>query len=299
MTASMEKSPESLTFGSPFDDEDADLIIRSSDNVDFRVYRVILSKASPVFRTTLSLPQPVTRDTRASREPCPVIDLAEGSNTIAPLLTSIYPIVFATTSRGADDEDWSLDDLIAILAAAKKYEMASASERVLQSFADAAFLRDKPIEAFCAAHKYKLEAPARLAAKACLQVRLNLDIVGDKLTFLDGQALQHLWRYHRACSAAAVTFFDHGYDGTGLGFRETDDTEPWWEATTAMLALRQCPDRNSCTHHSLRMVFAGYECSLNVNSQWHDYLARARAALQDQPCADALLRDDVLRASLL
>ena len=42
----------------PFDDDDADIIFRSSDADDFRLYRVILAKASPVFRTMLQLPQP-------------------------------------------------------------------------------------------------------------------------------------------------------------------------------------------------------------------------------------------------
>ncbi|KAI0272559.1 hypothetical protein BC834DRAFT_857294 [Gloeopeniophorella convolvens] len=42
-------------FGPPFDDADADIILRSTDNVDFRVYSVILSKASAVFR---DLPPP-------------------------------------------------------------------------------------------------------------------------------------------------------------------------------------------------------------------------------------------------
>ncbi|KAI0272561.1 hypothetical protein BC834DRAFT_353248 [Gloeopeniophorella convolvens] len=302
MAASTEMSSEPRAFGSPFDDEDADLIIRSSDNVDFRVYKAILSKASPVFRTTLSLPQPATRDTRASREPCPVIDLAEGSKIIAPLLTSIHPVVFATTSRGADDEEWSLDDLIAILAAAKKYDMASASERVLQSFADAAFLRDKPIEAFCAAHKYKLEAPARIAAKACLQVRLNLDIVGEKLPFLDGQALHHLWRFHRACSAAATAAFRN--DSLEL---PTVDPDDWWRTATS---TESCP----CRKHSFTVIFKPrtrprssfgaveenhfvakrVTIDTRLNGLWLNYMKRALAALGEQPSTNALLRPDVL-----
>ncbi|KAJ7678647.1 hypothetical protein B0H17DRAFT_944343 [Mycena rosella] len=46
--------------GSPFDDISADVILRSSDGIDFRVYRVVLSLASPFFKQMFSLPQPVT-----------------------------------------------------------------------------------------------------------------------------------------------------------------------------------------------------------------------------------------------
>ncbi|KAJ6607946.1 hypothetical protein B0H10DRAFT_1816815 [Mycena sp. CBHHK59/15] len=41
--------------GAPFDDEDVDMILRSSDLVDFRVHKLFLSKASLVFRDMISL----------------------------------------------------------------------------------------------------------------------------------------------------------------------------------------------------------------------------------------------------
>ncbi|KAI0272560.1 hypothetical protein BC834DRAFT_857301 [Gloeopeniophorella convolvens] len=200
------------------------------------------------------------------------------------MLTTAFP--------EAGGEGRSLDDLINILAAAKKYDVASASERFLQSFADAAFLRDKPIEAFCAAYKYKLEAPARLAAKACLQVRLNLDLIGYKLSFLDGQALQHLWQYHRTCSVAAVTIFKDDNDGhqprinlVGIG-----DRDPWWST----LLLKDRLVCSHCTHHTLSFIGYPDVRSIMVNSRWRDYLSRACTALREQPGTSALLRDDVL-----
>lgn len=43
----------------PFNDPDkaADIILRSGDNVDFYVYRIVLSLASPFFKYMFSLPQ--------------------------------------------------------------------------------------------------------------------------------------------------------------------------------------------------------------------------------------------------
>ncbi|KZP05265.1 hypothetical protein FIBSPDRAFT_680381, partial [Athelia psychrophila] len=41
-----------------FDDHKADVILRSSNNVDFRCYKVLLSFASTFFDGMFSLPQP-------------------------------------------------------------------------------------------------------------------------------------------------------------------------------------------------------------------------------------------------
>lgn len=47
-----------LTIASPpFDDPEADIILRSSDNVDFHVYKFLLSLVSPVFKSMFALPQ--------------------------------------------------------------------------------------------------------------------------------------------------------------------------------------------------------------------------------------------------
>ncbi|KZP24507.1 hypothetical protein FIBSPDRAFT_713764, partial [Athelia psychrophila] len=41
----------------PFDHPDGDIILRASDSVDFRVFKLFLSFASPFFRQLFSLPQ--------------------------------------------------------------------------------------------------------------------------------------------------------------------------------------------------------------------------------------------------
>ncbi|KAJ7142265.1 hypothetical protein C8R44DRAFT_592907, partial [Mycena epipterygia] len=44
----------------PFDDPGADVILRSSDGIDFRVHRLVLSLASPFFTSMFTLPQPIS-----------------------------------------------------------------------------------------------------------------------------------------------------------------------------------------------------------------------------------------------
>ncbi|KAI0305826.1 hypothetical protein B0F90DRAFT_1609499, partial [Multifurca ochricompacta] len=66
----------------PFDDADADIILRSADNFDFRVYRVILSKASPVFRDMFTFPHPGScgkSDDDDHKDGLPLVRLPESS----------------------------------------------------------------------------------------------------------------------------------------------------------------------------------------------------------------------------
>ena len=187
----------SIAFGPPFDDPDADIILRSSDQVDFMVYKVILSKASPVFKTMFTLPQPATDTKPDSSSPIVVVELAENSKVLDALLSVIYP------HTSGSDEELSLNDLITTLDMARKYDMATASRRLLVGFKGSKAIKDSPLEAFCAAYTRELGDAAQIAARASLKHRLNLDDIGDTL-FTNGPTLHKLWKFHRACSAAAV-----------------------------------------------------------------------------------------------
>ncbi|KAG8760304.1 hypothetical protein FRC14_003460 [Serendipita sp. 396] len=70
-----------------FSRDDADFRLRSSDNVLFLVHRSILSMASEVFSTMLSVPQPLQN----SLLELPCVELAETAITLELLLMFIYP----------------------------------------------------------------------------------------------------------------------------------------------------------------------------------------------------------------
>jgi BTB/POZ domain len=72
-----------------FDVSDANLIIRSSDLVDFRVHKSMLAMASPFFKDLLSLPQPSDSETV---DGIPVVQLSEGSELLNSLISMLYPI---------------------------------------------------------------------------------------------------------------------------------------------------------------------------------------------------------------
>ena len=68
---------------------DANIIIRSSDLVDFRVHKSVLAMASPFFRDLLSLPQPFDSE---SVDGLPVIELSEDSELLNSLISLFYPV---------------------------------------------------------------------------------------------------------------------------------------------------------------------------------------------------------------
>jgi hypothetical protein len=68
---------------------DANLIIRSSDFVDFRVHKPLLAMASPVFKDLQSLPQPSDSEFVDGLH---VVQLSEDSELLNSLLTVLYPV---------------------------------------------------------------------------------------------------------------------------------------------------------------------------------------------------------------
>ena len=262
----------STTFGSPFDDPDADIILRSSDQVDFMVYKVILSKASPVFKTMFSLPQPST-DTQP--DSCrPFVELAENSKVLAALLSVIYPY----TSES--DEELSLNDLISALDMARKYDMATASRRLLVDFEGSKAINDSPLEAFCAAYSRELGDAAQLAARASLKHQLNLDAIGNMLEHTNGPAFHNLWKFHRACSAAAVRAI------SGHNFIWIPVTRAWW-----------C-DSKTCRCPTSHRFTLGVRTFMWVpNSAWSDYVDCACNALREHPCSEAITNPVIIQPS--
>lgn len=73
----------------PFHVPDANLVIRSSDLVDFQVHKSVLAMTSPFFRDLLSLPQPSDSE---SIDGLPVIQLTEDSELLNSLVSILYPI---------------------------------------------------------------------------------------------------------------------------------------------------------------------------------------------------------------
>ncbi|KAH8105111.1 hypothetical protein BXZ70DRAFT_919426 [Cristinia sonorae] len=177
----------------PFDDPEADVIFLTNDNISFRVFKRILSCASPFFRTMFSLPQPSTQDMLHSSSPSvvPVPDL-DGA-TLDRLLRICYPI---------PKPMFNIDGADRLLEAGRKYDIELVMvycKEELRRMVDT-----DPLRVYSFACLQDLEDEARMAAKAAL--RLDFDDIFKQAALFDliaghaAQALGHLLQYYRQCS---------------------------------------------------------------------------------------------------
>ncbi|RPD59000.1 hypothetical protein L226DRAFT_510726 [Lentinus tigrinus ALCF2SS1-7] len=174
---------EMLEVSSPFNRPSADIILRTSDKLDFRLQSQILLEASPVFETLLSLPQPSLDDGAVRDHNPPVIDIAESARVLDALMRICYPIVKPKARPFRDIEP--------ILRAALKYEM----ELPIATLGDEliAHATRAPLQVWAIACRTGLEDVARRAAELTLSSQ-TLDIPG--LEDLDGISAGHVFRLH-------------------------------------------------------------------------------------------------------
>ncbi|KAM5536670.1 hypothetical protein V8D89_009765 [Ganoderma adspersum] len=148
--------------GPPFNEPTADIVICSSDDVLFRLHRIILTLASDFFKDMLSLPQPGYHSPATSGNSrvngLPVIDVTEPSAVLDRLFRLCYPV--------DDPPLGTIHELRSTLEAALKYQMSEAVKIVktrLLSLADR-----EPLSVYAVACHFELEAEAEAAAKQVL-----------------------------------------------------------------------------------------------------------------------------------
>ncbi|KAI0084877.1 hypothetical protein BDY19DRAFT_968587 [Irpex rosettiformis] len=187
-----DEDPQPVKFLEPFDDEDGDIIIRSCDNMHFRVHKLILKKASPVFDGMFMLP------TGDDTDPVQTVPLEEGSITVARLLRLCYP--FGSPQLG------TLDDVSNLLNTCEKYQMHRLAEKLVSSEL-AKFVDTNPLRAYILACRANSLQEARRAAYRCLVLSLE-DIIASaepEIRHLSALAFKSLLLYYNQCRQAAAT----------------------------------------------------------------------------------------------
>src|SRR5258708_20347343 len=87
--ASLQPKPREQLAEAPFDDARADLILQSSDKVQFRVFKTIFYLASPIFADMFSIPSPPSEK---HHDEAQVVPLSEHSTALDIALRHIYPV---------------------------------------------------------------------------------------------------------------------------------------------------------------------------------------------------------------
>ena len=157
-------SDDSTYAAAPFDHPKADIILRSSDNIDFRVFRLFLSLASPFFETLFDIPQPADEnENQEVRDGLAVVPVTEDSKTLDALLRFCYPCTLAD-----DPKLEVLQDAMEVLEAARKYSLDVIEKKARQAMASPKILEAEPLRCFAVAHRGRLREETLLAAKYTL-----------------------------------------------------------------------------------------------------------------------------------
>jgi hypothetical protein len=257
---------------------DADIILRSSDGRDFRVMKVLLSLASPIFKDMFSLPQS-PNDMNNAKDDLPIVDLTEDSGTIQNLLAFYYPAIYSRESRT------TISDVSALLEAANKYEMKEVLSAGGQWLTKPQFLEQEPLRVYAIACQRGFEAEAVLAVNHTLREPLLKILEGKiypELKSIDAGKLYAVLLYRKKCAEAAMEVAKNHRWISATHYdifecRDPDKEDDWtYPFYTTVLTT---PSRN---HKK------GYERQINVHSWWMEYMESTCVALQNSSCGETV-----------
>ena len=190
-------SDDSIYAAAPFDHAKADIILRSSDNIDFRVFKLFLSLASPFFETLFDIPQPAEEDgDQEVKDGLAVVPVTEDSKTLDALLRFCYPCTLAD-----DPKLEVLQDVMKVLEAARKYSLDVIEKKARQAMASPKILEAEPLRCFAVAHRGRLREETLLAAKYTLSQPL-IPSWFQEIDLISATDLLSLLVYHKKCADA-------------------------------------------------------------------------------------------------
>jgi hypothetical protein len=257
-------------------DLDTDIVLRSSDDVQFRVRKSLLTNASPVFNDMFSVPSP------DSDSDTPVIDLSEPSITLNLILD-----LCNTYSPFASLRIDSLSDIANLLQAADKYDIKSIQTRALSSLDQTKFLENEPLRVYAIASRFGAHETAALAARRVLRYPLLHAEYFSELELVDGGTIYRILHYHKQCSAAALEVAsDHTWirDGT-FGFIDCSEVDSISDGDEDLKGFKTSTTIR--THPSNRHK-NGYPKSVSVHRWWSKFMATTKVALSASISAETI-----------
>lgn len=185
---------------SPFDDTDAEIVLRSSDNVDFYVHKWPLSRASSVFKDMFSIPSPNNPSNADElKDGIPIVHMTENSAVLDTILRLSYP-----TDKPSISSELSF--VRALSEAMDKYAMIKTFPQTLESIMlEAAAVR--PFAVYAIACHYQMFEVANRIARITLRLPLDLSaeyVSKEDLDSMTTSQYHQLLRYHQQSSRAAI-----------------------------------------------------------------------------------------------
>jgi hypothetical protein len=168
---------------------DANIIVRSSDQANFRVHKSVLAMSSPFFNDLLSLPQPPDAEIV---DGLPVVALPEDAGLLSSLISLLYPVTPVIPD--------SYQKVFALLAVCQKYEMESVQSYIRFATKHGKFptpVKAEGFSAYALASDLGLVQEAEDAAHLTLGQPMTFGTLGEGLQSFKGQALCDLIRYRK------------------------------------------------------------------------------------------------------
>ncbi|KAK0438067.1 hypothetical protein EV421DRAFT_1714639 [Armillaria borealis] len=245
----------------PFNDMGADLILRSSDGVDFYVHKPLLSLASPIFRDMFDIGQA----TQTFQGGIPVVQMSEDSNVLHKLLVWCDPRSVPLPGQ------FTIDDISRVLSLTDKFMMEGIAGRVAMLLSE--YVEKQPAHVYALAYRGRGSWGVELMRAAAWQT-LKSDFPHHTRVFDDipANALMRLYEYRIDCITATQSLISNG---------------EW---------MRNCILSNF-GHHSMQgsscsCITYYYKRDCTYVARWLvEYLAQAGNSLKEKPCREAIFLD--------
>ena len=311
------KVPEVKTAAAPFNNTSADIIIRSSDSVDFYVQKAIVAEASPVFAGmfTIHIPAPASLDTASTqqrlddapqgnlqlyRDGIPIATVVEPSLVLDSLLRFCYPTAPPDLSN--------LNTLCDVLDAARKYMMESLAEYLTKHFVSRA--EKEPFQVYALAASRGMKDEMEVAASQSLRLQLPIGTYVAEMAKMSVGDYVRLQQYHHHCRTLCETdvlrtwpkevnaIYSDAFwvDPDRYLYRDDDYCIP--EESKYDWFFEQCSNRQQGSKVVANLYRWGPEDEWIKKwdaPQWlMEYLADIRSLLRVDPRKLALLQSDIL-----
>ena len=268
---------ESVYAAAPFDHAKADIILRSSDNIDFRIFKLFLSLASPFFEILFEIPQPAeANEEQEVKDGLVVIPVVEDSKTLDVLLRFCYPCTLTEEPKLE-----VLKDAVDVLEAARKYALDAIEKKARQAISNPKILEAEPLRCFAIAHRGRLREETLLAAKYTLAQPL-IPSWFQEIEMITAIDLLALLTYHRRCGDAVYALrADLAWITSHYGSREAC---AWLSGQFKYRDYRGYTNQNNCdcpgVSRSKYMLF-----DTQSLQWWEDFMEEAFMELRDKPCS--------------
>ncbi|KAJ3495753.1 hypothetical protein NLJ89_g10578 [Agrocybe chaxingu] len=204
----MDGSPQPTTAEAPFDSpERADVVLRSSDKVDFYVLKAFLAFSSPVLRDKFAESSSSTQGLH------PVFSVKAGSGALRVVLLLCYPRMQPRLEN--------TNEIIAAYAVAQGFKMEAVMKELEEMLLMPAVMKQEPLRIFAIAIWRGWERIGMLAAKKTLALPFILGefTISKELTLITGSDILHLFEYRQKCVQAICDWFINnnlGYENPKL-----------------------------------------------------------------------------------